>query len=418
MKIVKYITAISVIVLLMAAFTNVIAAKDTDGKSKGSGIPKGSGTQGDGKIPNKKSKTRPCKAQGGDLKSKCAEELGFEQLFEIFLSVDRVMKEFVMSIFKIINVDYGGAITMAMVLYVMIFGARMMMGSIKQPLGEAAKHLLILSGAVILATNPGIFQKNVYELTTNTANHITTCITIKGTAVLALKSTIIFGKLGNKLIKKRCSKYFKYGGGFGGLLLIKLAMDAVNRATKWNNRVGATQDWKVMSFVATGGGYGMLTMAVAYLLIAKVGMAMLMAISPIFFVAYAFKGPVRQLFMGWLRVVLYYVFLQILVSLMLVFILYVMMGDLIFNFALGIKFPTTQQLSLFSLLGAIGMYFLWKASSMAGALTGSLAVAFSMGHTQPAGEAGRKMTETEAYTLRETKNTSAKRNQEKEDIRK
>ena len=300
---------------------------------------------------------------------------------------------------------------MAMVLYVMIFGARMMMGQLKQPLGEAAKHLLLISATVILATNPGIFQKNIYELTTNTSNHITTCITIKGTAVLALKSTIIFGRLGNKLIKKKCSKYFKYGGGFGGLLLIKLAMDALNKRTDWNTRIGATEDWKVMSFVATAGGYGMLTMAIAYLLIAKVGMGILMAISPFFFIAYAFKGPIRQLFMGWLRVVLYYVFLQILVSLMLVFILYVMMGDLIFRFALGEQFPSMGQLSLFSLLGAIGMYFLWKASSMAGALTGSLAVAFSMGHTQPGGEAGRKMTADEAADLRERK--PAKANPEK-----
>ncbi len=386
MRIINFIVMFiaATLVLIVYANSNVNAANDSSTTAASNATSTDTGKK---KIPKKSIvNKKPCKK---NRQGECFQELSIGQLFTIFLSIDTVMKEFVMSIFKIINADYGSAITMAMVIYVMIFGARMMMGSIKQPLGEAAKHLLVLSAAVILATNPGIFQKNVYELTTETTNHITTCITIKGTAVLALKSTIIFGKLGNKLIKKRCGNFFKYGGGFGGILLIKLAMERFSAMSdSRNKRIGATEKWAFMSFLATAGGYGMLTMAVAYLLIAKVGLGLLMAISPIFFVLYAFKGPVRQLFMGWLRVVLYYVFLQILVSLTLVFILYVMMGDIILKFAAGKEFEDSKQLMLFTLLGAIGMYFLWKASNMAGALTGSLAVAFSMGHTQPGGKEG------------------------------
>ena len=50
------------------------------------------------------------------------------------------------------------------------------------------------------------------------------------------------------------------------------------------------------------------------------------------------------------------------------------------NPALGDAFKSTADLTAFSLYGIIGTYLLWKASHMAGALTGSLAVAFSMGH--------------------------------------
>ena len=47
---------------------------------------------------------------------------------------------------------------------------------------------------------------------------------------------------------------------------------------------------------------------------------------------------------------------------------------------LASKFEDHSQLTAFALYGIIGTYMLWKASHMAGALTGSLAVAFSMGH--------------------------------------
>jgi len=43
-------------------------------------------------------------------------------------------------------------------------------------------------------------------------------------------------------------------------------------------------------------------------------------------------------------------------------------------------FESTSTMAAFSLYSFIGTYMLWKASHMAGALTGSLAVAFSMGH--------------------------------------
>ena len=254
------------------------------------------------------------------------------------------------------------------------------MGLEKQPLVEVGKHMLMIVVAYSLATGP--YHKKIYEATTDSASHLTACLFFAGIANLPSGLLPKFPKLKCKGV---VGKLATVTGATGpALVMYKIFEQDLKFVKKYAERIENTKSYGILAATVMYLKMSVVTMSIGYYAMAKIGLGLLFAVFPIMILLYAFKGPMRQMFQGWLKVVFYYLFLQIVVTLVLVMIFWFMLlmkaqnAIIVSGTETGSgteRFATMEELYVMSTLTGMAIMFLYKASSLAGALSGSLAMA-------------------------------------------
>lgn len=207
------------------------------------------------------------------------------QVFDEFLrEFEQPITRFVSESVTNLTSAVSGPLRVALMLYIVLYGIAIIRGGVREPVMDFAWRSVRLVAIVMLATNAGTFQQYVTDLFTDALpREIGNAIAGSG---LNMKSGQPFDQLLNKGIEVATKIYDQ-----AGLTNIAPALVAAI----------------LMVFTAAAG-----FLQFAIMLYAKVGMALVIALGPIF-VAFALFEATRPFAEAWTRQLANFVVLQVLV---------------------------------------------------------------------------------------------------------
>lgn len=212
---------------------------------------------------------------------------------DLLNSVDAAIGTFVIDLVSGLSADVATTLRLMLILSIILYGFAMMQGWINTNLKEAIKHIFMGLVVYIFATNVGLFTSLTYEIFTNGPTQIIS-------AVLA------------------------HGGGPGSNGINSFIGNAYDQGIRTAGDLMFGSGWsiglKIMGVLVAVATIAMCGYSAFLVVMAKIALAVLLGLSPIFIGFLMFKTT-RGLFEGWLRQCLNYAIIPLLTYTIMLFCL-------------------------------------------------------------------------------------------------
>lgn len=256
--------------------------------------------------------------------------------------IDNTLVGFVNSVFIQLSPGVHALWRMLMILFIVIYGYRVMISGNFEA-RELFTKMLKLVIVLVIATEWAAFSIVVYELTTQFPAEV-------GAEILNSQSD------SPENINDGLTAFFDHGFVVAGKFFDNAG---------WSNKLYPVYGFLTAVFTILFGAY-----ATFLILLAKLAVAILLAVGPIFIILLVFS-EMRELFMGWLRTLLNYALIPLFVYALLALINTIIVDRLIkLDEALKIEQGVTEAFAAFCLVTAAGFLLTTQIMSIVSGITG------------------------------------------------
>lgn len=257
---------------------------------------------------------------------------------DILLAIDQTSENLVSRMYGALGAELGIFIPTALVILMIIFGLAMMLGHIQYPVRKFIGNTVVVTLVFTVITNWDWFNVVFYNMFTNSPDAI-------GGLIMTAAGFETPGGTGTRLGELFEMGLVASGAGFSsdGYFMPIVIGTAIFLATLL-----------VCGF------------AIALLCLAKIGMAVVLALGPLF-IFFTLFSVTRGMFSSWLQQCFNYGFIALLTYVILAFLMQLLLQALI---AVPDTNPTVDTIAPLCIVSFIGCFVLWQVPQTAAGLAG------------------------------------------------